>query len=192
MSTRPYTTADLRAEAAGQHATATADPDFMGIGEQMLGALIPSTVTDPDASATSRDGGRTWDMLARDDFEAALSTEQRRGLFEQPGRVVVAIVELTSKQYTGHADGEEKAPEVKLRVTGCEVGRSDDEAASLLDAKRAMWRARRMDGTLDEIGQGTRDAEAVLDGAFGGYPTEAEYKKHAREQEERRRAEFVR
>lgn len=71
MSTRPYTTADLRAEAAGQHATATADPDFMGIGEQMLGALIPSTVTDPDAPATSRDGGRTWDMLARDDFEAA-------------------------------------------------------------------------------------------------------------------------
>lgn len=124
--------------------------------------------------------------------EAALSTEQRRGLFEQPGKVVVAIVELTSKQYTGHADGEDKTPQVKLRVTACEVARADDEAGALLEAKRAMWRARRMDGTLDEIGQGTRDPEQLLDRHFGSYPTEADYKQHAREQEERRRAEFVR
>lgn len=71
MSTRPYTTADLRAEAARQHANATEDPDFMGIGERMEGSRIESTVTDPDAPVTTAAGGRTWDMLARDDFESA-------------------------------------------------------------------------------------------------------------------------
>lgn len=125
-------------------------------------------------------------------IEVSLSREQRRGLFERPGMVVVAVVELTSKSYTGHADGEEKEPQVKLRITGAEVARNDDEAASLLEAKRAMWRARKMDGTLDEIGQGTRDAEQVLDTAFSSYPTEADYREHQREEEAKRRAEYVR
>lgn len=125
-------------------------------------------------------------------IENSLSTEQRRGLFEKPGTVVVAIVELTSKSYTGHADGEEKDPQVKVRVTGCEVARSDDEAATLLEAKRAMWRARRMDGTLDEVGPGPRDPEQVIGDAFATYPSEAEYQTHQRAAEERRRAEFVR
>jgi hypothetical protein len=35
VTDRPYTDDDLRAEAARQHKTATEDPDFMGIGEQM-------------------------------------------------------------------------------------------------------------------------------------------------------------
>ncbi|MEU9792927.1 hypothetical protein AB0E27_20255 [Streptomyces sparsogenes] len=125
-------------------------------------------------------------------IEGALTAEQRRGLFENPGMVVVAIVELSSKSYTGHADGEEKDPQVKLRVTGCEVARSDDEAAALLEAKRAMWRARRMDGTLDEIGNGPRNAENLLDAAFAGYPSEAEYRAQEAEKSARARTEYVR
>ncbi|MGW1939000.1 hypothetical protein [Streptomyces goshikiensis] len=124
--------------------------------------------------------------------EASLSVEQRRGLFERPGTTVVAIVELTSKSYTGHAEGEEKEPQVKVRVTGCEVARSDAEAATLLEAKRAMWRARRMDGTLDEVGPGPRDAESVIADAFVEYPTEREYTDYQRIKEAARRDEFVR
>lgn len=71
MTDLPYTDADLYAEAARQHKELTEDPDFMGVGEQMEGERIPSTVTDPDAAATTREGGRTWDMLAADDFDAA-------------------------------------------------------------------------------------------------------------------------
>ncbi|MER5482971.1 hypothetical protein ABT024_07105 [Streptomyces sp. NPDC002812] len=125
-------------------------------------------------------------------IEASLTTEQRRGLFEKPGTTVVAIVELTSKSYTGHADGEEKEPQVKVRVTGCEVARSTDEATTLLEAKRAMWRARRMDGTLDEVGPGPRDAESVIADGFGDYPTEGEYTTYQRAKENARRDEFVR
>ncbi|MDI9885342.1 hypothetical protein QMZ92_13290 [Streptomyces sp. HNM0645] len=124
--------------------------------------------------------------------EASLTRDQRRGLFEKPGTTVVAIVELTSKTYTGHAEGEDKDPQVKVRVTGCEVARTDDEAAALLEAKRAMWRARKVDGTLDEVGPGPRDGGGVLDDAFAAYPTEAEYEARERAKEERRRAEFVR
>jgi hypothetical protein len=118
-------------------------------------------------------------------IEITLTADQRRGLFEAPGTVVVAVVELTSKQYTGHADGEDKEPEVKVRITGCEVARTDDEAAALLEAKRAMWRSRRMDGTLDEIGNGPRRADLVLDDAFGAYPSEDEYQANERAKRER-------
>ena len=118
-------------------------------------------------------------------LDAALTREQARGLFEHPGTVVVAIVELTSKSYTGHADDEDKDANVKVRVTGCEVAQDDEEAASLLDAKRAMWRRRRMDGTLDEVGNGPRGAARVIDSAFAGYPTEAEYEAAQRAKEQR-------
>ncbi|MGW0012437.1 hypothetical protein [Streptomyces tendae] len=124
--------------------------------------------------------------------EVALSDEQRRQLFENPGETIVAIVELSSVQYTGHAKGEEKQPQVKLRVTGCEAARDDEEQAALLEAKRAMWRARRMDGTLDEIGNGPRKAGDLLGASFAGYPSEAEYRQAEREKEDRRRAEYVR
>lgn len=112
-------------------------------------------------------------------LEVALTKEQRRGLFERPGTVVVAIVELTSKSYTGHAEGEEKSPQVKVRLTGCEAARDDDEANALLEAKRSMYRKRRMDGTLDEIGTDPMgDAENVLQAVFGGYPSEREFQQH--------------
>ncbi|MBL1107378.1 hypothetical protein JK361_22690 [Streptomyces sp. 5-8] len=125
-------------------------------------------------------------------IEASMPREMRRGLFEKPGTVVVAIVELTSKSYTGHAEGEDKDPQVKVRVTGCEVARSDEDAESLLEAKRAMWRARQMDGTLDEIGEGPQRPDAHLSAVTDTKPSEAELKEHKRRVEDRRRAEYVR
>jgi hypothetical protein len=53
----PYTDHDIRAEAARQHAILTADPDFMGVGEQMEDAWVPSVETAEDGSA------RTWKQL---------------------------------------------------------------------------------------------------------------------------------
>lgn len=52
MTDRPYTDDDLRTEAAAQHYTATTDPDFMGIGEQM--------------------DDETWRNLNEDDFDTAV------------------------------------------------------------------------------------------------------------------------
>ena len=67
MTDRSYTDDDLRAEAARQLSSMTEDPDFMGIGEQMDGMLIDSTVVQPDHDDT----GTTWDELSEDDFAAA-------------------------------------------------------------------------------------------------------------------------
>ena len=66
---RPYTDDDLRAEAARQHYTATTDPDFMGIGEQMDGSEIDSTFY--DEAGQRHDNGRTWDQLDDEDFDTA-------------------------------------------------------------------------------------------------------------------------
>ena len=60
MTDQPYTAADLLAEAARQHTTATEDPDFSGIGEQMEGHKIPS-----------RDDFQ-WDQLDEDDYDKAM------------------------------------------------------------------------------------------------------------------------
>ncbi|WP_406444460.1 hypothetical protein OHB14_36495 [Streptomyces sp. NBC_01613] len=73
MPDRPYTDEDLRTEAARQLATSMEDPDFMGIGEQMDGAFIDSTVVDPDESGQGREPitGTTWDQLAPHEFGEA-------------------------------------------------------------------------------------------------------------------------
>lgn len=125
-------------------------------------------------------------------IEASLSRDQRRGLFEKPGTTVYAIVALTSKSYTGHADGEDKDPQVKVRVTECEVARSTEDAAALADAKRAMWRGRQIDGTLDEVGEGPQRPDAALLDVTATKPTEDELKEHKQRVEDRRRSEYVR
>lgn len=72
MTDRPYTDDDLRAEAAGQYRVALTDPDFMGIGEQMDGSFIESTVIDPDPeTGTEPVTGRTWDQLDGEHFANA-------------------------------------------------------------------------------------------------------------------------
>lgn len=55
-----------------------------------------------------------------------------------------------------------------------------------------MWRHRKVDGTLDEVGPGPRDPGGILDAAMAAYPSEAEYEAHQRAQEQRRRDEYVR
>ncbi|MEU2062877.1 hypothetical protein [Streptomyces sp. NPDC013455] len=125
-------------------------------------------------------------------IEASMTRDQRRGLFEKPGTVVYAIVELTSKSYTGHAEGEDKDPQVKVRVTGCEVARTDEDAAALLEAKRAMYRGRQIDGTFDEVGKGPIRPDADLADLTASKPTEADLKEYKRRREQARRDEYVR
>ena len=124
--------------------------------------------------------------------EASMTREQRRGLFEKPGTVVYAIVELTSKAYTGYAEGEEKPAQVKVRVTGCEVARTDEDAHSLVEARRAMYRGRQIDGTFDEVGQGPMRPAASLDVLMADKPTEGELKEYKRRREQERQDEYVR
>lgn len=124
--------------------------------------------------------------------EASMTREQRRGLFEKPGTVVYAIVELTSKSYTGHAEGEDKPAQVKVRVTGCEVARSDEDAASLIEARRAMYRGRQIDGTFDEVGKGPIHPGNSLDELAASKPSEEELREYKRRREQDRRDEFVR
>lgn len=72
MTDRPYTDEDLRTEAARQHYVATLDPDFMGIGEQMDGRFISSSVDDPDPEQGAEPvTGRTWDSLNPEEFGKA-------------------------------------------------------------------------------------------------------------------------
>ncbi|MFJ8144656.1 hypothetical protein ACIQ6R_06225 [Streptomyces sp. NPDC096048] len=58
MTDRPYTDDDLRTEAARQHASLTADPDYVGVGEQMEDRHIQSTVIDEDPDFAPE--GATW------------------------------------------------------------------------------------------------------------------------------------
>ncbi|MGW4670127.1 hypothetical protein [Streptomyces sp. NPDC004324] len=124
--------------------------------------------------------------------EASMTREQRRGLFEKPGTVVYAIVELTSKSYTGHAEDEDKPAQVKVRVTGCEVARTNEDAAALVEARHAMYRGRQIDGTFDEVGQGPMRPEASLSGLMASKPSEDELREFKRRREQERQDEYVR
>lgn len=124
--------------------------------------------------------------------EASMTRDQRRSLFEKPGTVVYAIVELTSKSYTGHAEGEEKPAQVKVRVTGCEVARTDEDAHALVEARRAMYRGRQIDGTFDSVGQGPMRPDAALADVMAAAPTEDELKEYKRRREQERQDEYVR
>jgi hypothetical protein len=68
----PYTEDDLRAEAARQHASLTADPDFIGVSEMMEGEVIPSTMTDIGfVEGEQYELCQGWHQLAPEHFEAA-------------------------------------------------------------------------------------------------------------------------
>lgn len=111
-------------------------------------------------------------------LQGSLTEEQRRGLFEHPGTGIVAILELVSVSYTGHADGEEKPPQVKLRVRTAEAARDDHQANQLREVARGMYRRRKMDQTLDELGPGPRDADAAVEEALASNPDEATFREH--------------
>lgn len=111
-------------------------------------------------------------------LEASLTEEQRRGLFDHPGTGVVAIVELVSVSYTGHAEGEEKPPTVKLRVRTAEAARDDHQTNQLREVARGMYRRRKMDATLDELGPGPQDADNAVAEALASNPDEASFREH--------------
>src|SRR5690606_13017057 len=53
-------------------ATLTDDPDYMGVGEQMDGTLIPSTVVDLEPeTGEPLEMGRAWSQLSDHDFDEA-------------------------------------------------------------------------------------------------------------------------
>lgn len=111
-------------------------------------------------------------------LEASLTEDQRRGLFEHPGTRVVVIAELTSVTYTGHANTEDKAPQVKLRMTLVEAARDAEQTNAVGEVMRAMYRRRMMDDTLDEIGPGATVVEDAVAEALASHPTEGEFREH--------------
>lgn len=112
-------------------------------------------------------------------LDLVLTKEQAQGLWEKPGATVVAIVTLASTSYVGHATDEEKPPTVKLRIVTAEVARDDEEAASILEAGRAMYRRRTWDGTFEEAGlEPIEDPGTLLRVNFAEYPSEEEYQGH--------------
>lgn len=107
---------------------------------------------------------------------AAIPEEMRRGLWERPGASVFAVVQLSSVSYTGHADGEDKDAQVKLRITLCEVGLDDRRVAQLTEILRALHRERQMHGTLDaQDGIAEHDVEIAVSEALATMPTEPEF-----------------
>lgn len=120
-------------------------------------------------------------------LQGSLTDEQRRGLFEHPGTAVVAVIEFASVTYTGHADGEEKPPQVKVRVRTAEAARDDQQAAQLREVARGMYRRRKMDSTLDELGPGPRDAEQAVEQALASNPSESEFREHQEREAARQR-----
>ncbi|RRQ79376.1 hypothetical protein CQW39_09520 [Streptomyces griseofuscus] len=116
-------------------------------------------------------------------LQQAIPAILRRGLFEAPGARIVAVVEFASTTYTGHAAGEDKDPQVKLRVKLAEVATEGDQIRLLREVMRAMYRQRKMNGTLDEIGPGSRDVDAAVELLLAEHPTVGEF--NAYEERER-------
>ncbi|MGW2742340.1 hypothetical protein [Streptomyces sp. NPDC001450] len=123
-------------------------------------------------------------------LEAALTEQQRRGLFEHPGMCVVVIAELSSVSYTGHANTEDKSPQVKLRMRLVEAARDEEQAQLVAEVMRAMYRRRKMDDTLDEVGPGGTVVEDAVAAALASHPNEPEYEAH-QEMRHRRRGSRV-
>jgi hypothetical protein len=120
---------------------------------------------------------------------AAIPPEMRRGLFERPGDSIFAVVQLTSTSYTGHADGEEKDAQVKVRITLCEVALDNKRAEQIAELMRALMRYRKTEGTFDgENGIAEADVEIAVADALRTLPTEAEYEAY---QERKRRGSRI-
>jgi hypothetical protein len=121
-------------------------------------------------------------------LQQAIPAILRRGLFESPGARIVAVVEFASTTYTGHAAGEDKDPQVKLRVKLAEVATEGDQMRQLREVMRAMYRQRKMNGTLDEIGPGAADLDGVVAELLAAHPTEDEFEVHEERERARKRS----
>ncbi|MFG2468693.1 hypothetical protein ACGFXB_25005 [Streptomyces canus] len=115
-------------------------------------------------------------------LQQAIPAILRPGLFEAPGARIVAVVEFASTMYTGHASGEDKDPQVKLRIKLAEVATEGDQIRLLREVMRAMYRQRKMNGTLDELGPGSHDVDAAVELLLAEHPTEGEFEAHEAQQ----------
>lgn len=107
MTDRPYTDADLRAEAASQHAALTDEPDFMGVGEGMEDAYVGSTLDGDD--------GKTWAELLpyNHDDGNAYNAAQR-----EIHRLISHAADVSEWAVNLGADGLEPLPEQLSAQTG--------------------------------------------------------------------------
>lgn len=71
MTDLPYTPADLRAEAADQHHTATQDLDAVGVGEQMERRFVRYEYDAERGCLMPLAGTPRWGELPEEDFDAA-------------------------------------------------------------------------------------------------------------------------
>jgi hypothetical protein len=111
-------------------------------------------------------------------LQQAIPAILRRGLFEAPGARIVAVVEFASTSYTGHAANEDKDPQVKMRVKLAEVAVDGDQMRLLREVMRAMYRKRKIDGTLDEMGPAAYDLDTAVELLLAEHPTEGEFEAH--------------
>jgi hypothetical protein len=125
-------------------------------------------------------------------LEDAMPYRLRRELFEHPGRTVLAVVELHSVTYTGHAAGEGKDPHVKVRLGLVEVARDEHQTKLLAEVQRAMFRRREMAGSLDELGLGAHALETAAAEFGAAHPTEDEYRQSQRDKRDAEQGSFVR
>lgn len=75
-----------------------------------------------------------------------------RPLYEQPGKRLVAIIELATTERTEPAPNTDRVPVVKVRVTSLEIP-ADDQAGFIREAMRALFLQRTAHGTFGEDGQ---------------------------------------
>lgn len=85
------------------------------------------------------------------------------GLYEHPGRRVVAVVELCATERVQVADGEEKDGSVTLTVKQMELPADERQDEALRDAMLALYRHRTAAGTLDAHGDVQLSERTIAD-----------------------------
>lgn len=162
MPDTPYTDADLRAEAARQHAAALHAPDRVAVGEEMELQPIPSTVIglEPDTGEPLK-MSRTWKQLSDDDFHDAHNQvhellEDAVDLSQWAVNLGASFLTRTTGLVWGYGDNWHLAVQVAHRR-----GIAEDLHAALVDAVRAAVNGVIADCGLDAPELPQTDAQAV-------------------------------
>lgn len=75
-----------------------------------------------------------------------------RPIYDQPGKRIMAIVELAHVQRTQPAPGSDKKASVQVRITGLEIPNEEQER-HVREAQRALYLHRTATGTIEETGE---------------------------------------
>ncbi|WP_063803524.1 hypothetical protein [Streptomyces silvensis] len=154
MSDRPYTDDDLRAEAARQHATLAEDPHFMGVGERMEDAWVPSVETAEDGSA------RTWTGLlvtpdeTGDDEDYTAFGEAQRTIYD----LITGAADVSEWAINLGADG--LTPSTEHEIT---LDAGEQPLARVHFAFSPTMPAEIRTAFVQGLGQAIDDADAALD-----------------------------